>query len=65
MGWMFYILDELMMGLYFEDVCKLLEVLYELVDQGNIVLVIEYNLDVIKMVDWIIDIGFEGGDGGG
>lgn len=64
-GKMLYILDEFIIGLYFEDVCKLLEVLYFLVDQGNMVVVIEYNLDVIKIVDWIIDIGLEGGDGGG
>ncbi|MCA8902247.1 MAG: excinuclease ABC subunit A, partial [Hyphomonas sp.] len=52
-------------GLHFEDVRKLLEVLHSLVDAGNTVLVIEHNLDVVKTADWVLDIGPEGGDGGG
>ncbi|WP_282165960.1 excinuclease ABC subunit UvrA [Cellulophaga baltica] len=61
----FYILDEPTTGLHFEDIRVLMEVLERLVDKGNTILVIEHNMDVIKMADYIIDIGYEGGKGGG
>jgi excinuclease ABC subunit A len=60
-----YILDEPTTGLHFEDTRKLLEVLDELVENGNTVVIIEHNLDVIKTADWVVDLGPEGGDGGG
>jgi excinuclease ABC subunit A len=60
-----YVLDEPTTGLHFEDINKLIDVLNRLADQGNTLVVIEHNLDVIKCADWLIDLGPEGGDGGG
>lgn len=64
-GQNFYILDEPTTGLHSEDIRRLLGVLQKLVDQGNTVLIIEHNLDVVKSADYLIDLGPEGGDGGG
>src|SRR5690606_38071115 len=64
-GKTFYILDEPTTGLHFQDIGHLLEVLNKLVDKGNTVLIIEHNLDVVKAADYIIDLGPEGGAGGG
>jgi excinuclease ABC subunit A len=60
-----YVLDEPTTGLHFHDIAQLLEVLYKLRDQGNTIVVIEHNLDVIKTADWIVDLGLEGGARGG
>ena len=60
-----YVLDEPTTGLHFEDIKVLMSVLNKLVDKGNTVLIIEHNMDVIKMADWVIDMGPEGGDRGG
>jgi len=64
-GKTFYILDEPTTGLHFQDIQHLLNVLNKLVDKGNTVLIIEHNMDIIKMADYIIDLGPEGGDKGG
>jgi excinuclease ABC subunit A len=64
-GRTFYILDEPTTGLHFQDIELLLRVLNRLVERGNTILVIEHNLDVIKVADWVVDMGPEGGSGGG
>ncbi|MCS6834256.1 MAG: excinuclease ABC subunit UvrA, partial [Flammeovirgaceae bacterium] len=64
-GKTFYILDEPTTGLHFQDIQHLLNVLNKLVDRGNTVLIVEHNLDVIKVADWVIDLGLEGGEKGG
>ena len=64
-GQTLYILDEPTTGLHFHDIDKLLNILHALRDKGNTIVVIEHNLDVIKCADWLVDLGPEGGDGGG
>ena len=65
MGKMLYVLDEPTMGLHFRDIEQFVRVLRELADQGNTVIVIEHNLEVVKVADYVIDMGPDGGDGGG
>lgn len=60
-----YILDELIIGFYMVDIENFISIIEEIVDNGNMVIIIEYNIDVIKRVDWIIELGFEGGIKGG